>query len=92
MILSGLEIAERMGKDIHIDPYHKDQLNPNSYNLRLHDELLVYDRAVLDMKADNEVRIKTIIAYRHNVSDTLAEPHTFNLALLKKIAVGISMR
>ena len=44
------------------------------------------------MKADNEVRIKTIIAYRHNVSDTLAEPHTFNLALLKKIAVGISMR
>ena len=60
MILSGLEIAERMGKDIHIDPYHKDQLNPNSYNLRLHDELLVYDRAVLDMKADNEVSSLTI--------------------------------
>ena len=45
------------------------------------------------MKAENElVRIKIIIAYRHNVSDTLAEPHTFNLALLKEIAVGVSMR
>jgi len=55
MILSGLEIAERMGKDIHIDPYNPDQLNPNSYNLRLHDELLVYDRSVLDMKIENEV-------------------------------------
>ena len=43
MILSGLEIAARMGKEIGIDPYDPAQLNPNSYNLRLHNELLVYD-------------------------------------------------
>jgi len=55
MILSGLEIAKRIGKDIDIDPYNPDQLNPNSYNLRLHDELMVYDNQVLDMKVDNAV-------------------------------------
>lgn len=60
MILSGQEIAQRMGKDIVIDPYNPDQLNPNSYNLRLHDELLVYDDAVLDMKADNKTSKLTI--------------------------------
>lgn len=54
MILSGLEIASRMGKDIIIDPYNPAQLNPNSYNLRLHNELLVYDDAVLDMKLENK--------------------------------------
>lgn len=55
MILSGLEIASRIGKDISIDPYIPDQLNPNSYNLRLHNEMLVYDSPVLDMKVDNKV-------------------------------------
>ena len=60
MILSGLEIAERMGKDIDITPYNPNQLNPNSYNLRLHDELLVYDRPVLDMKVANEASKLTI--------------------------------
>ena len=60
MILSGLEIAERIGKDIDINPYNSDQLNPNSYNLRLHDELLVYDSPVLDMKVENEVSRLTI--------------------------------
>ena len=60
MILSGLEIKERMGKDIMIDPYNPNQLNPNSYNLRLHDELLVYKQPVLDMKVANEVERITI--------------------------------
>jgi len=55
MILSGLQIADRMGKDIEIDPYDPSQLNPNSYNLRLHDELLIYEDRVLDMKVDNKV-------------------------------------
>lgn len=59
MILSGLEIADRIGKDIDIDPYDPTQLNPNSYNLRLHDELIVYNEPVLDMKVDNPTtRIK----------------------------------
>lgn len=55
MILSGLEIASRIGKDINIDPFDPAQLNPNSYNLRLHHELLEYNNPVLDMKWDNPV-------------------------------------
>ncbi|HOA32113.1 MAG TPA: dCTP deaminase, partial [Clostridia bacterium] len=43
MILSGKEIEKRIGKDIVIEPFNKKQLNPNSYNLRLHNELLVYE-------------------------------------------------
>jgi len=56
MILSGKEIASRMAKDIVINPYDPKRLNPNSYNLSLHDELVVYDEAVLDMKKDNAHR------------------------------------
>ena len=39
-----------------IEPFHKKQLNPNSYNLKLHDELLVYDKTILDMKKQNKVK------------------------------------
>jgi dCTP deaminase len=53
MILSGLEIEARLGREIILDPFRRDQLNPNSYNLRLHDELLVYRHPTLDMAADN---------------------------------------
>ncbi|MCU0443619.1 MAG: dCTP deaminase [Microscillaceae bacterium] len=56
MILSGKAIEQRIGKDIVIDPYHPQQLNPNSYNLRLHPDLLVYDCDVLDMKTPNPYR------------------------------------
>ncbi len=43
-----------MGKDIFIEPFNENQLNPNSYNLRLHNELLVYKNHVLDMKQENK--------------------------------------
>ena len=56
MIISGKEIEKLIGKEIFIDPYQSDQLNPNSYNLRLHHELLVYEDQVLDMKVDHAVR------------------------------------
>lgn len=56
MILSGREIKKRLGKDIHIDPFHEEQLNPNSYNLRLHNKLLSYTGAELDMRIDNPTR------------------------------------
>lgn len=56
MILSGLEIENRLGKDIFIEPYNKSQLNPNSYNLKLHNELLVYENNELDMKKENKAR------------------------------------
>lgn len=53
MILSGREIAARMGGDIIIEPFDASRLNPNSYNLALHSELLVYTDALLDMKSPN---------------------------------------
>lgn len=60
MILSGLEIKNRLGKEIKIQPFNESQLNPNSYNLRLFNELLVYDEEVLDMKKLNKTE-KVII-------------------------------
>ena len=56
MILSGREIQNRLGKDIQIEPFDPRLLNPNSYNLRLHNELLVYEKEELDMKKPNPVR------------------------------------
>ncbi len=56
MILSGLEIKRRLGKDIVIEPFDERYINPNSYNLRLHNELLVYEEDVLDMKRLNKTR------------------------------------
>lgn len=53
MILSGLEIQKRIGDEIFIEPFDKKRLNPNSYNLRIHEDLLVYDDEVLDMKKPN---------------------------------------
>ena len=53
MILSGKEIINRQGNDIIIDPFNEKQVNPNSYNLKLHNELVVYDSNILDMKKDN---------------------------------------
>jgi dCTP deaminase len=50
MILTGSEIQKRIGTDIFIDPFDIKQLNPNSYNLRLHNELLIYNEDQLDCK------------------------------------------
>jgi len=56
MILSGHEIQSRLGTDIRIDPFDEANLNPNSYNLSLHDELMTYEEVVLDMRKANRVR------------------------------------
>jgi dCTP deaminase len=56
MILSGHEIAARLGGDIKIEPFSPEALNPNSYNLTLHDELLVYEELTLDMAKANRFR------------------------------------
>ncbi len=53
MILSGKEIKKNIGDRIKITPFNEEQLNPNSYNLTLHNELLVYDNELLDMKKEN---------------------------------------
>lgn len=55
MILSGKEIQKQIEKgSIAITPFDPKLINPNSYNLRLHNELLVYDNTVLDMKLENK--------------------------------------
>ncbi|MBW3468336.1 dCTP deaminase [Arthrospiribacter ruber] len=50
MILSGIEIKNRLDKDIFIYPFSEERINPNSYNLRLDNKLLVYNDDFLDMK------------------------------------------
>lgn len=60
MILSGKEIEKRLDSDIKISPFNPQQINPNSYNLRLHNELIVYKDKILDMKRKNEVQKITL--------------------------------
>lgn len=60
MILSGKEIQKHIGKEIIIEPFDERRLNPNSYNLSLADELLVYDSRELDMKKANPTSRLTI--------------------------------
>ncbi len=60
MILSGNEIQKRIGSDIDIDPFDTEKLNPNSYNLSLHDELMTYEEVVLDMRKPNRTRLISI--------------------------------
>ena len=60
MILTGPEILKqhKIGR-IRIDPFHPDQISPNSYDFRLGDVLEVYEREDLDARADNpRTRIK----------------------------------
>lgn len=54
MILSGFEIKKNLGNKIKIEPFDINCLNPNSYNLKLADELLIYDEEILDMRKENK--------------------------------------
>lgn len=54
MILSGKEILKHIGTDITIEPFDPKRVNPNSYNLSLANELLVYKNYELDMRTPNE--------------------------------------
>ncbi|MDQ1090300.1 MULTISPECIES: dCTP deaminase [unclassified Siphonobacter] len=74
MILSGLSIKEKMGSEIFIEPFDEHKLNPNSYNLSLHSELLVYEEQVLDMKKVNAYHSLTIPA-----EGFILEPHRLYL-------------
>lgn len=56
MILSGEEIRKQLGSNIVIDPFDPSHLNPNSYNLTLHNEIMTYEEVVLDMRKRNRVR------------------------------------
>jgi dCTP deaminase len=60
MILSGHQIRACLGENIRIDPFDDANINPNSYNLTLHNELMTYEELVLDMAKPNRVRRLTI--------------------------------
>lgn len=86
MILSGHEIRRQLGKHVHIDPFDERRLNPNSYNLTLHDELMIYEELVLDMRRANRVRRITIppegLELRPNqlyLGRTVERTETYNL-------------
>ena len=54
MVLTGLEILEQINLgSIAISDFDQKRLNPNSYNLRLHNELKVYDFDIIKYENDN---------------------------------------
>ena len=61
MILTGNEIEKQhdLGSII-IEPFSREQLNPNSYDLRLGNTLLIYDESELSPKKNNLYHIETI--------------------------------
>jgi len=56
MILSGEEIRKRIDEEIIIDPFDPDRINPNSYNLTLHEDIMTYEEVVLDMRKCNRTQ------------------------------------
>ena len=60
MILSGKEIRRNLGSKIIIEPFNEKNINPNSYNVSLAKDLLVYTEPVLDMKSPNATKELTI--------------------------------
>jgi dCTP deaminase len=57
MILLRDRILDALHKgEIVIDPFDEKQLGPNSCNLRLHKDLLIYDEVILDAKRDNRTK------------------------------------
>lgn len=61
MILSGSEIKKQVKRGkIVISDYDENQVNPNSYNLRLANELMIYTEDTLDMKKANPTKTLTI--------------------------------
>ena len=77
MILSGRQIRRELGKKIIIDPFNDEQLNPNSYNLRLGNELIVYQDEVLDMRRKPQLHnhYHSTGGLSINASPTLPRPH-----------------
>lgn len=61
MILTGNEIKlQHEAGTIIIEPWDDARVNPNSYNVSLAPELMVYTEACLDPRQDNRIRTITI--------------------------------
>jgi dCTP deaminase len=69
MILTGPEISRqvRMGR-ITIDPFNASQVNPNSYNFRIGNELKIYCKPVLDCKVENKTETIVMTDQGHVLS------------------------
>lgn len=81
MILTGERIVEEVknGRLI-IDPFNISQVNPNSYDFRLGDEILTYRNHILDSKKNNPV-VKTKILK----SGLIIQPYKLYLACTEEI-------
>ena len=86
MILTGNEIMRRLNKDIYIEPFEIERLNPNSYNLSLANELMVYTDSILDPKKENKTETivipeegYTLEAGKIYLARTYEYTKTFNL-------------
>lgn len=56
-MLTGKEIERQIKKgNIVIEPFIKENINPNSYNVTLNNKLLVYDCDIIDMKIENPTK------------------------------------
>lgn len=56
-MLTGKQILEEIDDgNISITPFDKTKINPNSYNLTLNPDLLVYDEDILDFKKANKTK------------------------------------
>lgn len=61
MILTGPEIVNRVASgEIVIAPFLPENVNPNSYNFRLHHEMKVYDEGVIDVRKENKTSVVKI--------------------------------
>jgi len=64
-MLTGDEIIQQVAMGhIVIDPFDEKRVNPNSYNMRLSEDLLTYAEDELDMKEDNQCEQLKISATR----------------------------
>lgn len=55
MILTGPKIKQEVENgNIVISPFNNDQLNPNSYDFRIGNKILVYKNRILDTRQQNE--------------------------------------
>jgi len=76
MILTGKEIHREVESgNIVIDPFNQKNINPNSYNFRLSNQLKVYTAPTLDTKMKNEVASIDI-----DETGFILEPRTLYLA------------
>jgi len=80
MVLTGLEIKKQVEEgNIYIDDFTIDRLNPNSYNLRLHNELKVYSAVTVphDLRASAPRGLTNFIDMkRQNETTTIEIPES----------------